>query len=294
MPNRLVVSHSFPLIHAAYTAFLFTKSDIKTTLIPVTFFAIAAAPINNISQLPHVVFWTWIHLLQFDVSNQTMDPDEDALNKNDRPLPSKRITLKNAIILRWILVPFCFAISSAYSVEALYSSVALVLLTVLYNELAAHAGNFVVRNMVNAGGFMAFEFGATLLAGSDRERINTIAVLAVCISGGIFATTIHAQDFKDAEGDRLIGRQTIPIVFPNIAKYTVMAPLMLWSIALSYVWQLDLTFACIFCCLAFFVGFYFLSAQTVKDKQMAFYWYNVWLSAAHVLPGYYYAYRIEA
>ncbi|KAF8174925.1 UbiA prenyltransferase family-domain-containing protein [Pholiota molesta] len=282
------------LIHAAYTAFLFTKSNIPTTLIPVTFFAIAAAPINDFSQLPHVIIWIWIHLLQFDVSNQTMDPDEDALNKSDRPLPSKRITLKNAIILRWVLVPFCLAISIAYSVEAFYASATLALLTALYNEFAGHADNFVVRNMFNAGGTMCFEFGATLLAGPDRARINTVAVLAVCISGGIFATTIHAQDFRDVEGDRLIGRQTLPIVFPNIAKYTVIGPLIIWSIALSYIWQLDLAFACIFCYLAFFVGFCFLNAQTVKDKQVAYDWYNVWLSVANVLPGYYYIYRTKA
>jgi hypothetical protein len=150
-----------------------------------------------------------------------------------------------------------------------------------------------------------------LFLGPDRARINTVAVLAVCISGGIFATTIHAQDFRDVEGDRLIGRQTLPIVFPNIAKYTVIGPLIIWSIALSYIWQLDLAFACIFCYLAFFVGFCFLNAQTVKDKQVAYDWYNVslsilcgtvlildslqvWLSVANVLPGYYYIYRTKA
>jgi 4-hydroxybenzoate polyprenyltransferase len=95
-----------------------------------------------------------------------MDPDEDALNKSDRPLPSKRITLKNAIILRWVLVPFCLAISIAYSIEAFYASATLALLTALYNEFAGHADNFVVRNMFNAGGTMCFEFGATLLAGA--------------------------------------------------------------------------------------------------------------------------------
>ncbi|KAF9475242.1 hypothetical protein BDN70DRAFT_915057 [Pholiota conissans] len=287
------------IVDAVYTAFLFTKSDIKTTLIPIasrrhTFFAVATAPMTDFARLPNVIMWIRVHLLQFDVSNQTMDPDEDILNKGYRPIPAKRITLANAIILRWLLVPICFAISLAYSVQTLYASFALVGLTVLYDELGAHASNFIVRNVVNACGFMAFESGATLVAGTDRHRLHTVAVLAICLSGGIFATTIQSQDFKDEAGDRKIGRQTIPIVFPMIARYTVLVPLIMWSFGLSHLWQLDLLSACIFSSLAVVVGISFIEAETVKEKQVAFYWYNVWLSVAHALPGYYHLFRTMA
>ncbi|KIM78588.1 hypothetical protein PILCRDRAFT_11056 [Piloderma croceum F 1598] len=70
------------------TLFLFTKSDVKTTVIPVSVFAAAATPLVSFDCLPHVIFWVWLHLLQFDVSNQYLDPTEDALNKPDRPIPS--------------------------------------------------------------------------------------------------------------------------------------------------------------------------------------------------------------
>lgn len=114
----------------------------------------------------HVVFWVWLHLLHFDVSNQTMDPDEDEKNKSDRPLPAKRISLANAIRLRWLLVPACFALSAMYSAATLYASVTLAALTVLYNELGAHKRHWVIRNVVNALGFAMFETGATLVAGT--------------------------------------------------------------------------------------------------------------------------------
>ena len=104
-------------------------------------------------------------MLQFDVSNQTLKPEEDAVNKRDRPLPSNYVTLRNALLLRWILVPACWGLSSIYSVETVYASIALVLLTVIYNECSAHSSHWLVRNSVNAAGFAAFEAGSTLVSG---------------------------------------------------------------------------------------------------------------------------------
>ncbi|TBU58488.1 hypothetical protein BD310DRAFT_1015166 [Dichomitus squalens] len=150
-----------------YTCLLFTKSDIKTTLIPVSLLASASAPLRNVSRLPHVLFWVWLHLLQCDLSNQTMDPYEDEQNKNYRPLPAKRISLQEALRFRWYIVPACLVLSAMYSAEAVYASIALAGLTVLYNEFHAHRGHWVLRNLVNACGLASFELGATLIAGTD-------------------------------------------------------------------------------------------------------------------------------
>ncbi|KAJ7186133.1 UbiA prenyltransferase family, partial [Mycena filopes] len=274
-----------------YTLFLFTKSDIKTTLIPITFLAAASGPLSSVSRLPHIAFWIWLHLLQFDVSNQTMDPEEDAMNKQDRPLPSKRISLSQALFLRWLLVPLCWGLSICYSLETFYASIALVALTVTYDEFHAHSGHWLLRNTVNAAGFASFEVGATLIAGYNPHHLDEVGILSIAISAGIFATTIHAQDFKDTDGDRAIGRRTIPIVLPSIARYTVMVPLMMWSIGLAFVWRLSLLTSIIFVSLAFSVGARYIVSSTVHADQVAFYWYNVWLSAAHALPGYYRLFR---
>lgn len=98
------------------------------------------------------------------MSNQTLSPEEDDLNKADRPLPSKRITLENAVRLRWILVPICFAVSGLYSAQTAFASIALVAVTIIYNELSAHSGHWAVRNLVNAVGLACFEAGSTLIA----------------------------------------------------------------------------------------------------------------------------------
>lgn len=94
-----------------------------------------------------------------------MDIEEDRQNKPDRPLPAGRISIRQAVILRWTLVPICFAVSALYSVQTVYASIALVTLTILYDELGAHAGHWSTRNIVNGAGFAAFEWGSTLVAG---------------------------------------------------------------------------------------------------------------------------------
>ncbi|KZT21919.1 hypothetical protein NEOLEDRAFT_1072671 [Neolentinus lepideus HHB14362 ss-1] len=279
--------HSSSISYFLYTCLLFTKSDIKTTVIPVSSLASAAAPLNGPIRLLQVIFWVWFHVLQFDVSNQTLDPDEDEKNKGDRPLPAKRMTLNTAIRFRWILVPACWVLSWLYSVQTLYASIALVILTIVYNEFEAHRRHWVIRNIVNALGFCSFEAGATLIAGSDTSKLDIVAVWSILASTGIFATTIHTQDFKDVDGDRAIGRQTIPIVYGKHARWTVIGPLLLWSAGLSVFWGLDVAASAAFVLLAMFVGVQYIIGKTVKDYQLAFYWYNVWLTIAHALPAYY-------
>ena len=113
------------------------------------------------------MFWIWLQLLQFDVSNQTLDPEEDAHNKSYRPIPAKRLSLRTALILRWLLPLICFAWSAMYSKEVLVASFANCLLTYIYNEMGYAAGHWAGRNIVNALGFASFEVGACLIAGTS-------------------------------------------------------------------------------------------------------------------------------
>lgn len=131
--------------------------------------------------------------------------------------------------------------------------------------------------------------------------------MSVLASAGMIASTIQAQDFKDAEGDRLVGRKTLPIVAPTVARPTLMLALMLWSVVLSALWGLSTLSALAFNLLAFVVGMRFVTLDSVKADQRSFYLYNVgvcsallrnsaclisalsqvWFSAAHAMPAYF-------
>ena len=98
---------------------------------------------------------------------------------------------------------------------------------------------------------------------------------SILASTGIFASTIHAQDFKDVEGDSLIGRKTLPIVAPKHARKTILVGLLAWSVALNAIWHLDIVSSMTFLALAATVGVRFLLYKTVPDDQYSFYLYNV-------------------
>jgi hypothetical protein len=64
-------------------------------------------------------------------------------------------------------------------------------------------------------------------------------VRAITFSCAVFATTLHAQDFKDEEGDRFTGRRTLVTLFPTFACFSMMVVIPLWSFCLSRLWKVD-------------------------------------------------------
>ncbi|KAG2141128.1 UbiA prenyltransferase family [Suillus bovinus] len=274
------------------TIFLFVKSDIKTTLIPITILSISSAPLCTPNRIFPLVWWIFLHLLQFDTSNQIQDVEEDAKNKPIRPLPAGRISLRHATILRWGLVPACWIGSVLHGGPVLFSSVTLVLFTILYNELQAHR-HWLTKNIVTALGFASFEVGGTLIAGCDTSRMDAVGCLSVVISTAVFATTIHTQDFKDEEGDRLMGRTTLPIVSPQVGRASILPLLAIWSIVVSFVWELTWAWTILLLCLSVLIGTRFLLLRSRTADQTSFLLYNVWLSAVHMLPGYWRYFRYQ-
>jgi 4-hydroxybenzoate polyprenyltransferase len=111
------------------------------------------------------VLWTWLHLLQFCVSNQSLNPEEDVLNKPWRPIPSGIVSVLNARILRWILLPLCLSLSIMMSLEALWQGISLAIAFIAYNELHLHS-HWLTRNACNAWGYASFNAGASAIAGA--------------------------------------------------------------------------------------------------------------------------------
>ena len=109
------------------------------------------------------VLWTWLHLLQFCVSNQSLNPEEDTLNKPWRPIPSGIVSVANARILRWILLPICLSLS--ISLEAHWQGICLAIGFIVHNEMHLHS-HWLMRNACNAWGYASFNAGASAIAGA--------------------------------------------------------------------------------------------------------------------------------
>ncbi|KAL8651747.1 MAG: hypothetical protein Q9210_003078 [Variospora velana] len=159
------------------TIWLFTFSDLKTIVGPKTVFGLVnslAAPEFGVGSSPEaasllrrtviVAVWTWINLLPFAIDNQRQPAAiaEDSVNKPWRPMPSKRLTEQRARQIMFALYPVA-GLTSCYF-GGLRQCIALVALGYWYNDRGGADSSFVVRNFINACGFVCYSSGAMEVA----------------------------------------------------------------------------------------------------------------------------------
>ncbi|KAK0478050.1 UbiA prenyltransferase family [Armillaria luteobubalina] len=264
------------------TLYLFTRSDYKTIFFPVLAYSLAVSKEFTFGSLVSTIAWLWLHLLQANVSNQTFSGDEDMANKPWRPLPSGRLTQRQARVLRWCLTMICLTVSALLGRVILFSSAALTLVEILHDDFG-FSRNLVLKNLCNVGGYITFELGAgTCLSSGHNLDGNSLTAL-IC-SGVIIFSTISAQDFADVKGDVLSGRRTLPIISPKGSRYYILVILPLWSGSLVRLWSIGPISGSIFVGLGAYVGIRFFWFRDEPSDRSNYVWYNIWLVVAHTLP----------
>lgn len=111
--------------------------------------------------------------------------------------------------------------------------------------------------------------------GSNPHRLGDVELTSILMSAGAYGTTYQATDFKDIEGDRILGRKTIPIVAPVLSRPTLMALICIWSSCLAGVWKLGTLYALALNAYGLFVGARFVLFRTVVDDMRSCLLYNV-------------------
>jgi len=269
-------------LHHFETAWLFTRSDYKTIAFPVIIFATVVSPRRNPAALSSALCWIWFHLLQANVSNQTYSAHEDVKNKPWRPLPSGRITVKDCRALRWGLMFFCLGLSLLFGVNVLVTSALLTVVEIVHDDFGL-SGHPIFKNLCNVGGYATFELGATLVLSGESSLDRTSATALACSAVVIFMT-IHAQDFADAEGDRMSGRRTLPIVAPEGSRIYMLCILPLLSLGLAYIWSLGSICTALFVTAGLGVGLRSYLFRDEASDESTYRLYNMWLLGVHLLP----------
>ncbi|KAF8545778.1 hypothetical protein OG21DRAFT_1428670, partial [Imleria badia] len=95
-----------------------------------------------------------------------------------------------------------------------------------------------------------------------HSKVSKTGKLAVQLTIVVFTFTVHCQDFKDVEGDRLIGHRTVPIMFPIASRPVVGFGLPIWSYLLCCIWDIDR-----FCTLAFVAYGCFLGGRFIARRR---------------------------
>ncbi|TDL26804.1 hypothetical protein BD410DRAFT_825296 [Rickenella mellea] len=144
----------------------------------------------------------------FNLSNQITGVDEDRINKPDRPIPSGKVTVPDAI-RRWVVALSTFIGISIYEPSLRPETICWVL-TVAFLCLSSAGSHWFGKNSV------AMTTGTWALLSASWKAIapatpkSNAYVYAVALWAGL---TVHIQDLRDIAGDAAVGRKTLPVVF---------------------------------------------------------------------------------
>ncbi|TGO47637.1 hypothetical protein BCON_0269g00030 [Botryotinia convoluta] len=281
-----------------YTIWLFTFSDLKTIIFPSTAFGIINALAIFMEQsssspetltqkywqllktIPMILFWTWINLLPFAINNQRK-PDaiqEDLLNKPWRSMPSGRISPEAA--KRLMFTTYIFAIITSKILGNALHCLTLIALGFWYNNMRGADRCWVIRNLINAYGFICFASGAIQVAIGKDQAVSHLLGWWYCIIAGIVFSTVQIQDMYDQRGDKIRNRKTLPLVLGDaFSRWTIAVPMLIWCWLAPLLWSSSMSGFV----LPVVVGL-IITRRTEADDKRTFQLWNMWLVSVYLLP----------
>lgn len=173
-----------------------------------------------------------------NVINDYFDYKIDAINKPKRPIPSGRISLKNAHIYASLLfiIAIIFAILIGYLIDNFILTMIVALSSLLMYYYAktlkkiALIGNIAISFLTG----LSFIFAGVII-GLDS---SSFGIIYISLYLGFFASLMTmareiTKDMEDIEGDKLEGAKTFPIVYGNKKSSILTGFLMILASVLS-------------------------------------------------------------
>lgn len=290
-----------------YSVWLFTRSDLKTIVVPQSTFGILTSIALSLedayepsakwpsqwaatlSRGPLVFLWVWINLLPFAIDNQRQAAAimEDRQNKPWRPLPSGRMTPSSAHYLMMFLYPTAFCVS--LWLGGVRQCTSLMVLGYMYNDLDLADLSWISRNVINALGFCSFASGALEVAAgfplnsdiwAHRRMYSWLAIIA-----GVVFSTVQTQDMADQDGDRLRGRKSMPLALgDSTARWLIACATLVWSLVCPWYWSMGSGFFILIGGCGSTVACRTLLLRRVQDDVWTFRVWNLWLALLYTLP----------
>lgn len=292
------------------SVWLFTYSDLKTIVFPSAASGILngiavsleneqvlsslnlSTPEHIFKRAPLVLAWVWLNLLPFNIDNQRQPKaiQEDLLNKPWRTLPSKR--LSPGFVKGLMLVLYPIAVFVSFRLGALTQCLALIFLGYWYNDLGGGDGNPLIRNLINACGFVCFSSGAMQVAirrpGTDSHSTESALGLYgwwFLIIACIVVSTVQTQDMCDQRGDTVRDRKTIPLVIGDApARWTIAIGVAVWCCVTPWLWRSPTTGYLGPVILGAIIAGRTLWKRSEKADKTTFLLWNVWLVSLYFLP----------
>jgi 4-hydroxybenzoate polyprenyltransferase len=281
------------------TFWLFTRSDLKTVLLPQTIFGLVVAlsgpllttnsnpqPLSVLQNIPQTVLYIWLNLLNEVISNQ-LCPNalaEDSINKPWRPLPSRRLTPEKAKTILLYVIPTIYVMG--LFLGGAEAAVALMVFSHMHNELDGASKNWVVRNILNGCGLSCFSIGAAVVAtGYGTHSLTEDTYTWVALLAAVIATTIQMQDLPDVEGDRATDRKTIVVVYgDSVTRWSVAVGVLFWSGVCCWYWDLNAAWYLPYVGMGAVMAARVLLIRDVKGDDVTWKMWGLWMMTLYLLP----------
>lgn len=196
--------------HEVWLTWQFVGGDASSTILPGTLFALAAWHYQGaaLESLPLIlgmsIFYFWLYILPFDLSNQLVGIEEDKLNKPYRPLVQGLLSY-HAAQVRWIAYMALFSMVGYWFHVSEWTVVWQVALTL--HNFGGWSRHWLGKNLVMGIGVVAQLAAAwQMVMPLTEQSCRWILALAALIM-----LLISLQDLRDVEGDLAVGRKTLPI-----------------------------------------------------------------------------------
>ncbi|KAF4633169.1 hypothetical protein G7Y89_g4949 [Cudoniella acicularis] len=138
--------------------------------------------------------WT----IEYKKANQRL-PDsisEDKINKPWRPIPMKRISAQGAQKLLLWVIPI--VLIATYFLGGFEETIAMMVLTWMYNDLSGADHHYLTRNLINALCFICYSSGSTkVAAGYELWKLNDRMRQWLVIVACIVFSALQMQDMAD-------------------------------------------------------------------------------------------------
>ena len=195
-----------------HVIWLFTYYDLSSTLIPAMLFLIGALhsdpqPFQATAILvARGLIYFFLYIFTFCVSNQLIGIEEDRLNKPHRPLVTGMVTSRGGMV-RWLFGMALFTLAGW-----LFG----VLEWTLLWQVTMIVNNFGGMSKSWVGKHLTISLGTLAMMASAWQIITPVTAIAwqwIILTTLALFPLIAVQDLRDMDGDRAIGRKTLPILF---------------------------------------------------------------------------------
>ena len=192
----------------------FMWRDIPAAVLPGVAFTLVAVKhhgsTNYVPALLWSLFYFCLYIYTFNLCNQYTGVEEDRINKPDRPIPSGLVSVEG-VRFRWYIVTVLYIVAGL-AIGNVWSSLLWIFDIAMYYHYGWSEHWFSKNSVfIPLGTVVQGWAGWSVATGDiwlDQESVVFIgmAVLYACL-------LVNLQDFRDVEGDRKVGRKTMPVQF---------------------------------------------------------------------------------